>query len=90
MSAAFFYKEYVREYGWDFCDREAEKSSIITPEFLKLCHFYEWHERSEFESYLISHDADESFEHLKEFIPLLGKSDLISFIKGHLNSPTLL
>ena len=49
MSAGFFYKKYVREYGWPFCDKEAEKSPVITPEFLKLCHFYEWYERNEYE-----------------------------------------
>ena len=89
MSAGFFYKEYVREYGWAFCDKEAEKSPVITPEFLKLCHFYEWYERNEFKSYLISHNAEEWYEHLKEYIPLFNQSDVVTFIKDHLNSPTL-
>lgn len=90
MSAAYFNKMYVREYGWEFCDAEAEKSRVISPEFLKLCHFYEWDERCEFESYLISHNAEDYFEKLKEFIPIFNLSDLEDFIRGHFDSQTLL
>ena len=89
MSAAYFYKEYVREYGWEFCDSEAEKSPVITPEFLKLCHFYEWQERGDFEMYLTSQNAEEWFEDLKEFIPLFNESDLESFINKHFHSSTI-
>lgn len=67
MSAGFFYKEYVREYGWAFCDKEAEKSPVITSEFLKLCHFYEWYEKNEM--YNLSLIGEMSLREITDKIP---------------------
>ena len=89
MSAALFYKEYVREYGWEFCEKEAEKSPVTTPEFIKLCHFFEWKEREDFESFLISHNAEDRFDYLKEFVPIFNGNDLEVFINEHLYSNNL-
>ena len=89
MSAALFYREYVREYGWEFCEKEAEKSPITTADFIRFCHFFEWEERNNFEFFLISKGAEDRYEYLKEFVPIFNGNDLEHFINEHLNSQGL-
>lgn len=62
MSSALFYKEYVRKYEWEICEKEAEKNPVTTHEFIKLCHYFEWKERDDFENFIISHNAEDRFD----------------------------
>lgn len=89
MSAALFYKEYVREYGWEFCDKQAADSPVITTDFLHFCHFYEWHERNDFETYLFSQGAEGRYAYLEKYIPIFNESELEIFIEDNSKSQSL-
>ena len=89
MSAAYFYKEYVREYGWEFCEKAATESRIISSDFLHFCHFFEWKERNDFESYLISRNAEDRYNDLKSYIPMFNEKEMEDFIIGQKNRPHL-
>lgn len=89
MSAALFYKEYVREFGWEFCDKKAAESPVITTDFLRFCHFYEWHERNDFETYLFSQGAERRYAYLEKYIPIFNESELEIFIEDNSKSQSL-
>ena len=89
MSAALFYKEYVREYGWEFCNKKAVESPVITTDFLHFCHFYEWHERNDFETYLFSQGDEGRYAYLEKYIPIFNESELEIFIEDNSKSLSL-